>query len=125
MEDLIIEGTQGTPEVNFNGTTGLLIISGRANANGLTFFYKAIDEWQDKYLTNPAELTTVELRLEYTNSVFLKLLYTFLDKCKSVEEKGKKLIIKWYHLKGDEDSIDDAIRFSKVIKFPIENLEVD
>ena len=108
MKDLIIEGGQGTPEVNFNSSTGFLIISGRANANGLTFFYKALDEWLDEYLTNPSELTTVELRLEYTNSVFLKLLYTFLDKCKIVETKGKKLIIKWYHAAGDEDSLDDA-----------------
>lgn len=125
MEDLIIESSQGTPEINFNATTGVLRIAGRANANDISLFYKQLDIWLDQYLTKPKDTTTIELQLEYINSVFSKLLFTFFEKCKSVMQKNKKLVIKWYHQKEDEDSIDDAIRYSKIINLPIEQVELD
>ncbi len=125
MGDLIIESRQGTPEINFSSATGVLKIKGRANANDITLFYKQIDIWLDEYLLNPKPLTTVELQLEYINSVFSKLLFTFFEKCKSVIQKDKKLVIKWYHQKDDEDSMDDATKYSKIINLPIEQVELD
>lgn len=125
MEALIIESSQGTPEINFNSSTGVLRIKGRANANDITLFYKQIDIWLDEYLRDPKDVTVVELQLEYINSVFSKLLFTFFEKCKSVMQKGKQLNIKWCHQKDDEDSMDDAIKYSKIINLPIELVEVD
>ena len=120
METLKIEPTQGTPEITFNSDSGLLRISGRANANNITTFYKNLEVWLDEYLQNPAELTTVELELDYINSVFSKLLFIFLGKCKTVLKKNKKLIVRWYHFDDDEDSIQDSKRYSIIINFPFE-----
>ncbi len=125
MKDLIIEGTQDTPEINFNAKTGILLIKGRANAGGMSVFYKTMEAWLVEYLKNPNENTTVDLRLEYMNSVFNKLLYIFLDKCKGIINMKKGLIIKWYHYKEDEDAIDECLRFSKIIDFPIELIEFE
>src|SRR6266481_2791632 len=107
MNELTIERTQSTPEINFNSKSGILKIAGRANANDISLFYKQLDAWLDLYLVQPKD-TTIELHLEYINSVFSKLLFTFFEKCKTVIKKEKKLLIKWYHYKDDEDSIDDS-----------------
>ena len=122
MENLIIAETPETPEVNFNPESGVLKISGRAYSNDISTFYKKMNEWLDEYLTAPKN-TTVELHLDYYNSIFHKLLFNFLKKCIESIEKEKKLIINWYYHDGDEDSIDAAIHYSKVLEFPITNIE--
>lgn len=123
MDDLIIESTNETPEINFSATSGVLKISGRAYSNDISSFYKNLSNWLEGYLMDPQKTTTIELQLDYYNSIFIKLLFYFFEKSKTVFQKDKKLIIKWYYQKGDEESIDDAIRISKIINLPIEKVE--
>lgn len=125
MDDLIIEKTNETPAINFNSTSGVLKISGRAYSNDISTFYKNLSNWLEEYLKMPQDITTIELQLDYYNSIFIKLLFYFFEKSKIVFQKNKKLIIKWHHQKGDEESIDDAIRISKIINLPIERVEFD
>ena len=54
-----------------------------------------------------------------------RLVYDFIVKCKNVLNQGKQLNIKWYHYGGDEDGIDYANLVSKLINYPIENIEID
>ena len=97
MDDLIIEKTNETPEINFSSTTGVLRISGRAYSNDISMFYKSLSNWQEEYLRSPQETTIIELQLDYYNSIFIKLLFYFFERSKDVIQKNKKLIIKWYH----------------------------
>jgi hypothetical protein len=125
MNDLIIERTSETPEINFGASAGVLKISGRAYSNDITLFYKKLSIWLEEYLIDPQDTTTLEIQLDYYNSIFIKLLFYFFEKSKTLIPRNKKLIIKWYHQKGDEESIDDVIRISKIINFPIERVEFD
>lgn len=125
MNDLILERTPETPEINFNSSTGTMKILGRAYSNDISTFYKTMAAWLEEYLKNPQETTTIELQLDYYNSVFIKLLYYFIEQSKSVLQKNKKLIVKWRHQDGDDESVDDAIRISKIINFPIETVALD
>jgi hypothetical protein len=90
MNDLHIEITQETPEVNFNATTGTLKITGRAYSNDINVFYKRMNSWLDDYLL--------------------------------LTQQNKKLIIKWHHQQDDDDIVEEAIRISKIIEFPIERI---
>ncbi len=123
MKDLIIEETVETPGINFNKDAGLLKISGRAYSSDITFFYKELDKWLDDYLNNPKEKTTIELYLDYYNSVFHKLLFNFLKKSLVLPNKGKQLDIKWFYNEGDEDSMDACTHYAKSIDYPIEKIE--
>jgi len=125
MNDLIVERSQETPEINFNSMTGVLKISGRAYSNDIKVFYKQMDSWLTEYLSEPAKITTIELQLEYYNSIFIKLLFQFFEKGKTVSLKGGKLNIIWLHQKDDEDSSDDAVRISRIINLPIQKVEFD
>ncbi|MEO6304558.1 MAG: SiaC family regulatory phosphoprotein [Bacteroidia bacterium] len=123
MKDLIIEETTETPEIKFKEDEGLLKISGRAYSSDITFFYKELDKWLEEYLLNPKDKTTIELYLDYYNSVFHKLLFNFLKKSLIVKNKGKQLVIKWFYNEGDEDSMDACMHYAKSLDYPIEKIE--
>lgn len=123
MDALIIEKTKETPEINFNHTTGILKITGRAYSNDIYQLFKPLNAWLDLYLQKPKDITTVELKIEYCNSIFNKLLVIFLESCKTVTQKDKKLVIVWKYEKGDRESVDEANHISKLIGMPIEKVE--
>ena len=123
MNELYIEKTKETPEIDFNHKTGILKISGRAYSNDIYQLFKPLNSWLDEYVANPKEITTVELKIEYCNSIFNKLLVIFLETCKKVELKEKKLVLRWHYEKADKESLDDANHMSRLIKFPIESIE--
>ena len=125
MNNLIIERTQETPEIHFDCDSGVLRISGRAYSSNISLFYKQMKEWLDEYLKSPQEITIVDLQLDYYNSVFIKLMFYFLEKCKEVVEKDKKLVIKWRCQEDDDESIDDASRISKIVNLPFEIVTFD
>lgn len=125
MDDLVIERTNETPEINFNASSGMLKIKGRAYSNDIGVFYKKMSFWLEEYLKSPSETTTIELQLEYYNSVFIKLLFYFIEKSKEVQLQKKGLVIKWYYHDGDDESEEDAMRISKIISFPIERIQID
>lgn len=123
MDALFIEKTKETPEIDFNASTGVLKISGRAYSNDIYQLFKPLNAWLDKYLARPKDITTIELKIEYCNSIFNKLLIIFFENCKSVIEKEKKLHIIWYYEKGDRESVDEANHISRLIGLPIEKIE--
>lgn len=125
MNNLIIERSVETPEINFNSQTGVLKVSGRAYSGDITQYYKQMSAWLEEYLKEPQQTTVIELQLDYYNSVFIKLLFYFFERSKDVLQSNKKLVIKWFHQKDDEESIEDALRISKIISFPIEIVELD
>lgn len=125
MKNLIIPETAETPEINFDPETGVLKISGRAYSNDISIYYKQLDSWLEEYLSSPKDKTTVELHLDYYNSIFHKLLFNFLKKCKTLSENGKKLVINWYYHEGDEDSIDASNHYARTLEYPIDNIETE
>ncbi len=123
MTELIIEKTKETPEINFNHKTGILKIKGRAYSNDIYQLFKPLNSWLDEYIANPKEITIIDLKIEYCNSIFNKLLIIFLENCKKVIQKNKYLIIKWNYEKEDRESLDEANHISQLINFPIETIE--
>ncbi len=123
MDVLLIEKTKETPEINFNHTTGVLRLTGRAYSNDIYQLFKPLNAWLDLYLAKPKDITTIELRIEYCNSIFNKLLIIFLESCKSVIQKNKKLDIVWFYEKNDRESVDEANHIAKLIGMQIEKRE--
>ncbi len=125
MNDLVISASEDTPEVNLSVTTGVLRITGRAFSNDIANLFKKINDWLDEYIQNPADVTTLMLQIDYSNSVSNRLVYDLVVKCKMVVDKGKDLKVKWYHYEDSDDSIYYANLVAKLINYPIENIETD
>jgi SiaC family regulatory phosphoprotein len=125
MDDILIQQTEDTPEINFSAKTGLLKFAGRAYSNEINAIFVKLNAWLDEYLKNPNDSTTITLQLDYSNTVFNRLVFEFIKKSKAIIDLGKNLHIKWYHYKDDEDSIDSCALLSKVINMKIETIELD
>ena len=67
MEPISIIGTPKTPTVTFEAN-GKLEIKGRSIPENSVEFYKPLVDWLEQYLSSPAPLTEVSIKLEYFNT---------------------------------------------------------
>lgn len=116
LEKKIIS-TKSTPEIVLN-PEGRIKISGRSMFENATEFSEQIEDWIDEYLCNPAELTSVDIYLEYFNIINFKNYYNLLRKIESLKLINKKYIINWYYEEGDEDILEKGEYISSVLNIP-------
>ena len=112
-----IQPTKSTPEITLN-PNGMIRIKGRSMIGNIIEFSRQIDDWIDKYLIDPADLTCVDFYLEYLNTNNLKFYISLLKKIETVKLKNKKLMINWYYEEGDEDIIEKGEYISSVLDVP-------
>lgn len=78
--------------------------------------FELIMDWLDKYLADPAETTYVRICIEYLNSYCTAKLLTILKKLSGVILNNKKLDIKWYYEKDDEDLLERGEHVADVLE---------
>ena len=78
MNILKINKTPKTPDVEFNPTTGVFLISGISVPENSMEFYSSIITWLNEYIQNPVETTKLIFKLSYLNTSPLQFLYDFL-----------------------------------------------
>jgi hypothetical protein len=124
MEEVRILPTKNTPEIILN-PEGIIRIRGRSIHENVTDFFRPIEDWVIQYTKTPAELTCVDLNLEYFNSASAKMIIHILQKISYVTLKHKKYIINWYYEDGDEDILERGEYFSSVLDVPFVFIKVD
>jgi hypothetical protein len=103
----IISPTKNTSEVILD-PKGIIKMAGRFIPENVVEFFNPIDEWINEYFKNPAEITCVEISLEYINSVGSKYLLDLIRKITHIHLKKNtsKFIINWYYNDKDEDMLE-------------------
>ncbi len=113
-----ITPTNSTPGV-FLDPGGTIIIKGRSMDKNAAEFYAEIESWIDIYINNPADLTCVDLYLEYFNGVNLIFFNSLLRKISMVRSKKKELVINWYYEEDDDDILAQGENISQVLDIPV------
>ena len=114
MEELRISPTKNTPEIILN-PEGIIRIKGRSIHENVTDFFEPVEDWISEYITVPAEITSVDINLEYFNSTSAKIFIHILQKITYVTLKHKKFIFNWYYEDGDEDILERGEYFASVL----------
>ncbi len=114
MEELRISPTKNTPEIILN-PEGIIRIKGRSIHENVADFFEPIEDWISTYITVPAEITSVDLNLEYFNSASAKVFIHILQKITYVTLKHKKFIFNWYYEEGDDDILERGEYFASVL----------
>jgi hypothetical protein len=114
MEELRISPTKNTPEIILN-PQGIIRIKGRSIHENVTDFFEPVEDWISEYITVPAELTSVDMNLEYFNSASAKVFIHILQKVTYVTLKHKKFVFNWYYEEGDEDILERGEYFASVL----------
>ena len=79
MENLKIEATKYTPEINLD-TNGTVSMVGKSYPENTFEFYAPVMEWLENYFEDsPAATTTVNMEIIYFNSSSSKLFFDFFD----------------------------------------------
>jgi hypothetical protein len=112
-----ILSTKGTPEISLD-PDGTIKIIGRSMLENAAEFSEQTEDWINEYICNPAELTSVDIYLEYFNIINFKNYYSLLKKIGSVALKNKKFIINWYYEEGDEDILEKGEYISTALNMP-------
>jgi len=113
-----IAPTNSTPEVVLD-PDGVIIIKGRSMNKNASEFYKQIESWIDVYINNPANLTRVDIYMEYFNGINSMIFNSLLKKISDVKLKDKKFIINWYYEEDDEDILAQGENISSILDIPI------
>ena len=124
MEELRISPTKNTPEIILN-PEGMIRIRGRSIHENVTDFFAPVEEWVTAYIVNPAEVTCVDMNLEYFNSASAKVFIHLLQKITYVALKHKKFVFNWYYEEGDEDILERGEYFASVLDVPVNLIKIN
>jgi hypothetical protein len=114
----IIGHTASTPKVVLD-PEGVIMIKGRSMNKNAAEFFKQIEEWIDIYVSDPADLTTVDICLEYFNGVNSIIFISLLKKITNIKLKDKLVVINWYYEEDDDDILDQGENISSVLNIPV------
>lgn len=123
MNELRIPATKSSPEILLN-PEGMIRISGRSIHENIFEFFKPVEDWVNEYIKNPADITCVDMSLEYFNSASAKLIIQLFQKISHVQLRNKKFIVNWYYEEGDEDILERGEYFSSVLNIPFNFIKV-
>jgi hypothetical protein len=112
-----IVSTKNTPEFILN-PEGTIKVEGRSMNEFGTDIVNLLEEWLNKYICDPPDLTCIDFFLEYLNTSNLRFYISMLKKIESVSLKNKKYIINWYYEEGDEDICEKGEYISSFLKVP-------
>ena len=123
MEELRITPTKNSPEIILN-PDGIIKIRGRSIHENVTDFFAPVEDWISGYILAPADVTFVDLSLEYFNSASAKVLIHLLQKITYVSLKHKKFIFNWYFEDGDEDILERGEYFASILDVPFNFIKI-
>lgn len=124
MENLFIEGTKKTPQIDFR-TNGHLIFKGRSIPEDPSKFYELLYNWIENYSLNPHTETFVEIELEYFNSGTSKALLHILKLIAELKNKGSNVKFRWIYEAGDEDIHERGEYYSSLLEQEFEFVEIN
>ena len=120
-----ISPSKSTPEVILD-PKGTIKLTGRLIPENAEDFFNPIEEWINEYFKNPAEITSVEISLEYINSVGSKYLLDLIRKITHIHLKRNtsKFIINWYYEDVDENMLETGTSFSLYLDVPFNFIKI-
>jgi len=121
----ILSSTKSTPEVILD-PKGTIKLTGRLIPENAEDFFNPIEEWINEYFKNPAEITTVEICIEYINSTGTTYLLDIIHKITHIhlQKNTKKFIINWYYKDEDEDMLEKGRFFSSDLNVPFNYIRI-
>ena len=125
MDNLRIEGTKQTPDIEFNASTGILNISGRSIPENTFEFFNPVLTWLDDYAAVAPDKTVINVSLEYFNTSSSKYILEIFKRLKNIMNDGKEVLVKWYYEEDDEEMMETGEDYEDVSGLPFEILELE
>ena len=122
MESLFIEGTEDTPEINFNPDQGIFAIADRSLPENAVDFYKPIFDWLENFKKKIETSVIFDFKLDYFNTSSAKQITKILLLLEELAIEHN-ILIRWYYRKEDVDMRSSGTRYAKLINIKFEIVE--
>lgn len=119
MENIYLEHTEDTPQVNLNTSDFICTITGRSLPENAIAFYLPIIEWLNNFATTSNNDLTFNFKLDYFNTASAKQITKVLLVLQKLAET-KNIKINWHYFVDDADIKASGMRFARLIKADIE-----
>lgn len=123
MEELRFSRTKNTPEIILT-PGGVIKITGRSIHENAADFFAPVEKWISGYVLSPADITSVDMSLEYFNSASAKIFISMLQKITYVTLRHKKFIFNWFYEEGDEDILERGEYFASILDVPFNFIKI-
>ncbi len=123
MSDLYIQKTFNTPEVQLITAEGNFTIEGRSIPEDPGVFFEKIIRHLNEYYSNPQDLTTFNIKLEYINSGSSKFLLEILRMVKREYDNGHNCLVNWYYEEDDESIQELGQHYQSTINIPFKLID--
>lgn len=120
MEPIRLTGTDESPEVILDPSTGEFKFSGKSLPEDVKEFYLPILDWIEEYAKNPIDETVIEFKMEYFNSASSKQILDILEHFAKINNTGKKIKVNWLYIEDDEDMAEAGESYSDIVEIPFE-----
>ncbi len=115
MEVINIKGTDDTPNVILDKSSGQFELSGRSLPEDVSSFYEVVLNWIDEYTADPLDRTEFNIKLEYFNTASSKVILDILLKFEEIVENGKEVVVKWFYHEDEEDMLEAGEEYSDIV----------
>lgn len=106
LKNLLTEGTNKTPGIDFNPLTGELLLTGKSIPENSAKIYEPLLDWIEAYIKSPQQTTNLRIRLEYFNSSTLIWLAKIIRALSTINAENSNLFIHLYFGEEDYDDMD-------------------
>lgn len=123
FNNLFVEPTEKTPQIDFNRFTGELILSGKSIPENANTLYEPVYNWVSEYVPHARQTTNLRLNMEYFNtstSIWQTKILKVLSKIKNPD---CVLIVHLYFSIEEFDEMD--VEDLKDTLFPITDIFIE
>lgn len=120
MNNLKIQKTKYTMEVNFNKDTGILEMEGSSYPENALDFFGPIIDWIKDYISEISKPIILNIRLNYLNTSSTKCILDSFEILEQYFQSGGDVKINWYYAEDDEDIKETGEELGEDFSFPIE-----
>ena len=109
LKKLHIDATPKTPQIDFDHTTGELVLTGRSIPENAAKVYESVLQWVNVYKNSPKRMTNLKLNLDYFNTSSTLWLAKIVQSLSKIKNKSCTLMIhifigieEFENMEGDE-----------------------
>lgn len=118
MERLVIKATDDTPEIVFDKSKEIFMISGKSLPEDVIEFYTPVFSWLEQYTGNPNEETRFLVKVSYFNSASQRALNEIFTILSRLLVKGKKVDVEWCYNEDDDEMREAGQEYADITKLP-------
>jgi len=116
MNQLLIQKTKSTPEIDFDPQKRILSMRGESYPENTVVFYEPVIQWLEEFVTAPGDSIVMNVELTYFNSSSSKVLMDIFELLDENTDDTKDITVNWLYDEEDESMEEYGEEFEEDVE---------